>query len=310
MGDFMRWGDKRYHSLNYELRSVFDEKVAKLSLSGGFTCPNRDGTIGTKGCIFCSEEGSGEFAAPKHLKLEEQIIQQKDFLSPKWKTGKYIAYFQNYTNTYSDIDDLKNKYYEAIKSEDIVGLAIATRPDCLSEEILDLLEEISKKKYLWIELGLQTTNENTSKLIRRGYNLSVFDDVMKRLNRRKIKTLVHLIIGLPDENKEDILNSAKYISKYNPYGVKLHLLHILKDTDLYEYYISNPFKILTIDEYVSLVCDIIEILPPETVIHRLTGDGAKEKLIEPRWSLNKLLVLSKIDKELKVRDSYQGILYK
>lgn len=306
----MKWGDKRYHSLNYELRSVFDEKVIKLSLSGGFTCPNRDGTIGTKGCIFCSEEGSGEFAAPKDLKIQEQIIQQKEFLSPKWKTGKYIAYFQNYTNTYSDIDNLKNKYYEAIKSEDIVGLAIATRPDCLSEEILDLLEEISKKKYLWVELGLQTTNENTSKLIRRGYNLSVFDDVMKRLNRRKIKTLVHLIIGLPGENKEDILNSAKYISKYKPFGVKLHLLHILKDTDLYDYYIDNPFKLLTIDEYVSLVCDIIEILPPETVIHRLTGDGAKEKLIEPRWSLNKLLVLSKIDKELKVRDSYQGILYK
>jgi len=304
------WDDKRYHSLNYELKKVFGGKVAKLSLSGGFTCPNRDGKIGKRGCLFCSEEGSGEFAAPKYLSINEQMNQQMKLLSSKWKTDKYIAYFQNYTNTYSELEDLKAKYEEAYRSDGVVGLAIATRPDCLPDETIKLLDDINKKTYLWVELGLQTIHERTSKLIRRGYTLDVFERAVNNLREKNIPYVVHLIIGLPNETKEDILETVKYVSKLNPYGVKLHLMHILKDTDLYNYYIENPFKILTEEEYITILCDILEILPPETIIHRLTGDGSKEKLIEPKWSLHKLKVLSGVDKELKVRNTYQGINYK
>lgn len=306
----MRWGDKRYHSLNFELRKVFNQKISKLSLSGGFTCPNRDGTIGTKGCLFCSEEGSGEFAAPKELSIKNQIKQQKELLSPKWKNGKYIAYFQNYTNTYSTLDDLSSKYREAINGDDIVGLAIATRPDCLTEDVLDLLGDINNETYLWVELGLQTIHESTEKLIRRGYDLKCFDNAVKQLKKRNIKIVVHLIIGLPGESVEDILQSVKYISSLGIYGVKLHLLHVLIDTDLYNYYIKENFNILSQDEYVSIICDAIELLPSEVVIHRLTGDGAKDKLVTPRWTLNKLKVLTDIDKELKIRNTYQGYKYK
>ncbi len=302
----MRWNDKRYHSLNYELRKEFNQKVAKLSLDGGFTCPNRDGTIGNKGCLFCSEEGSGEFAAPRHLSIKRQIEQQKSFLSPKWNTGKYIAYFQNFTNTYSDIDDLRRKYTEALDCEGVVGLAIATRPDCLPTEVLDLLEELNEKTYLWIELGLQTINSETSRLIRRGYNLECFESAINELKKRNIRVVVHLIFGLPGETKEDMLKSTYYVSQKKLYGIKLHLMHILKDTDLYDYYLKAPFSLFKKEEYISTICDAIEILHPDTVIHRLTGDGAKDKLVAPRWSLNKLSVLTGIDKELKYRNTYQG----
>ncbi|MTI69386.1 MAG: TIGR01212 family radical SAM protein [Firmicutes bacterium] len=305
----MRWLDKRYHSLNYELRKEFNQKVIKLSLSGGFTCPNRDGTIGSKGCLFCSEKGSGEFAASKELNIKEQINEQKNFLSKKWQTGKYIAYFQSYSNTYSTVKDLKYKFNEAIDSKGVVGLAIATRPDCLNEDILDLLSDLNKRTYLWIELGLQTIHEKTAKLIRRGYDLNYFSDAIKKLNDRNIKVVTHLIMGLPSETKNDMLESVKYISNLNLFGVKFHLMHILKDTDLYKYYNDNPFKLFKKEEYISLIADTIELLPPKIVIHRLTGDGAKEKLIAPRWSLNKLSVLTGIDKELKIRDTYQGFRY-
>lgn len=306
---YIRWLDKRYHSLNYELRKEFNQKVIKLSLSGGFTCPNRDGTIGSKGCLFCSEKGSGEFAASKELNIKEQINEQKNFLSKKWQTGKYIAYFQSYSNTYSTVKDLKYKFNEAIDSKGVVGLAIATRPDCLNEDILDLLSDLNKRTYLWIELGLQTIHEKTAKLIRRGYDLNYFSDAIKKLNDRNIKVVTHLIMGLPSETKNDMLESVKYISNLNLFGVKFHLMHILKDTDLYKYYNDNPFKLFKKEEYISLIADTIELLPPKIVIHRLTGDGAKEKLIAPRWSLNKLSVLTGIDKELKIRDTYQGFRY-
>lgn len=309
-GDNMKWNDKRYNSLNFELKKVFGEKVAKLSLNGGFTCPNRDGTIGSRGCLFCSDEGSGEFAGPKELSITEQIDQQKEMLSRKWKTKKFIAYFQNYTNTYSDIDDLRNKYEEAYKSEGVVGLAIATRPDCLSDDVIDLLDKINKETFLWVELGLQTIHEKTAKLIRRGYNLDTFNNAVEKLRSKNIRIVVHLIIGLPNETKEEIIETAKYISKLKPYGAKLHLLHILSDSDLYSYYKRNPFKILTEEEYTEIICDILEVLDSSIVIHRLTGDGHKDKLITPKWSLNKLKVLSGIDKELKRRDSYQGKKYK
>lgn len=302
----MRWGDKRYHSLNYELRRLFGQKVIKLSLDGGFTCPNRDGTIGRRGCLFCSEEGSGEFTAPRKLSITKQIEQQIEFLSPKWKTGKYIAYFQNFTNTYSTVEDLRKKYTEAISYEGVVGLAIATRPDCLPDDVLNLLEEINKKTFLWIELGLQTIHEDTAKLIRRGYELECFEKAVNKLKERNIRIVTHVIMGLPGENRLDMMETVKYLANLKIWGVKFHLLHILDNTDLYEFYKKRPFPLLSKEEYVSLIVDALELLPPNMVIHRLTGDGAKDLLVGPRWSLHKLGVLSAIDRELKVRDSYQG----
>lgn len=300
------WGDKRYHSLDYEFKKLFGTKTIKLSLDGGFTCPNRDGTVGNRGCIFCGEEGSGEFAAQRCLNIGQQIESQKQFLSKKWPRGKYIAYFQNFTNTYSTCEDLRIKYEEAISKDDMVGLAIATRPDCLPLEVLNLLEELNKKTFLWVELGLQTIHEDTAKFIRRGYDLSVYENAINELKKRGIRVVTHLIFGLPGENKEDILNSVKYVAETNTWGVKFHLLYIQRGTDLYEYYKKHPFHVLEQDEYIDLVCDAICLLPEDMVIHRLTGDGKKELLVEPRWSLDKLRVLSGIDMELKSRNSFQG----
>lgn len=303
----MRWGDKRYRSFSYEMKRIFGSKIIKLSLDGGFTCPNRDGTLGSKGCIFCGEEGAGEFAAPRALDIKNQIESQKDILSKKWSSGKYIAYFQNFTNTYSTYEDLKQKYNLAISGEDVVGLAIATRPDCLSEEVLDLLEEMNEKTFLWIELGLQTIHSTTAKFIRRGYSLECYDEAIKQLNKRNIKVVTHLIFGFPGESREDHLASVKYVANTNTWGVKLHSLYIQKGTDIYEYYKSKPFEILSRDEYVSLIVDAIEYLPPNMAIHRLTGDGKRSLTVEPLWSLDKLRVLSGIDQELKKRNSYQSI---
>lgn len=302
------WGDKRYHTLNYELRKEFGQKVMKLSLDGGFTCPNRDGTIGNRGCIFCGEEGSGEFAGSRTLSIEEQIWQQKKFLSNKWNTDKYIAYFQNFTNTYSSYEDLRDKYYEAISQQGVVGLAIATRPDCLSKQVLELLTELNQKTYLWIELGLQTIHESTVKFIRRGYTLEIYERAIQELKDRNIKVVTHLIFGLPGESKKDILDSVKYLANTDTWGVKFHLLYIQKGTDLYQYYFKYPFPILNREEYISLVVDGLELLPKEMVVHRLTGDGKRDLLFEPRWSLDKLKVLSGIDKEFKSRNSYQGLI--
>lgn len=306
----MIWGDKRYRSLNYELRNIFGAKTIKLSLDGGFTCPNRDGTVGNRGCIFCGEEGSGEFTSSKKLSIKEQIESQRKFLSKKWSKGKYIAYFQNFTNTYSTYEDLNRKYMDAISQDGVVGLAIATRADCLSEEVLNLLEKFNEKVFLWIELGLQTIHSKTTKFIRRGYELDCYERAITELNKRNIKVVTHLIFGLPDETREDMLESVKYIANANTWGVKFHTLYIQKGTDLCDYYIKNPFRILSQDEYISLVVDSIELLPQNMVIHRLTGDGKKELLIEPRWTLNKLKVLSSIDKELKERNTYQGKRFK
>jgi len=300
------WDGKKYHTLNYELKKTFGQKVAKLSLDGGFTCPNRDGTLGSRGCIFCGEEGSGEFAGSRCLSIKDQIDQQKKLLSQKWDTDKYIAYFQNFTNTYSTYEDLKSKYYEALSQEGIVGLAIATRPDCLPDDVLSLLEELNHKTYLWVELGLQTIHEKTAKFIRRGYPLEIYDKAVEELRKRNIRVVTHLIFGLPNETKEDIIESVKYVANKETWGVKFHLLYIQKDTDLYYYYLKNPFPLLSRDEYISLVVDALEHIPPNMVVHRLTGDGKKELLYEPRWSLDKLRVLSGIDKELKMRNSYQG----
>lgn len=297
---------KRYNTLNNELNTIFGGKVIKLSIDGGFSCPNRDGTKGKQGCIFCSEEGSGEFAGSRNMSLREQVESQKKLLSKKWDSDKYIIYFQNFTNTYAPVDYLRKLYYEALALEGVIGIAIATRPDCLDDNVIELLSEINKKTFLWIELGLQTTHEKTTKFIRRGYKLDTYEKAVEKLKGNNIKVVTHLIIGLPYETKEEILQSVKYVGSTNTWGIKLHSLYIQRDTDLYDYYKKNPFPIMTMDEYVSVVVDALELLPKHMIIHRITGDGKKDLLVEPKWSLNKLKVLTSIDKELKIRNTFQG----
>lgn len=300
---------KRYNTLNSELKRIFGEKVMKLSLDGGFTCPNRDGTLGTRGCIFCSEEGSGEFAGSRFVSIKEQVEQQKKLLSTKWKANKYIAYFQNFTNTYGPIEQLKRVYNEALKIDNIVGLAIATRPDCINDEILELLDDLNKRTFLWLELGLQSIHERSEKFIRRGYPLSTYEKAIEELKKRNIKVVTHLIVGLPNEDKDDILSSVTYVAQTNTWGIKLHSLYIQEGTDIYNHYINNPHKMLTKEEYVDIIVDAIEILPGNMIIHRVTGDARKEILYEPKWSADKLGVISSIDKELKIRKGFQGQKY-
>jgi len=302
----MEWYDKRYHTLDYELKHIFGQKVVKLSLDGGFTCPNRDGTIGTRGCIFCGEKGSGDFAGTRSVSILEQIEQQKKLLSSKWPNSKYIAYFQSYTNTYAPVDRLRDLYETALSGKDVVGLAIATRPDCLPSDVIALLEELGRKTFLWIELGLQTIHLKSAAFIRRGYDLSCFVESVERLKKRNIRIVVHLIMGLPGESTADMLDTVRFVAKLGVWGVKFHMLYIQKDTDLYDYYCSHPFNLLACDEYINIIADALELLPPEVVVHRVTGDGVKRLLAAPLWSLDKLRVLSGIDKELRERNSYQG----
>ncbi len=301
--------NKRYRTLNFELRKIFGKKVMKLSLDGGFTCPNRDGSIGTEGCIFCSEKGSGEFTEDCNLSIIEQMKRQKEILNKKWDTNLVIPYFQSFTSTYDSVNNLKGKYEEALSFEGAVGLAVATRPDCLEDEKIELFSQINQEKYVWIELGLQTIHKKSSQFIRRGYPLETFEETLEKLNRKNIKTVVHLIVGLPGESKADFLNTVKYISRKNIWGVKFHLLHVLKNTDLENYYNKTKFPLLEKNEYINIICDAVELLPEKMVVHRVTGDGKKSDLIGPKWSLDKLRVLSGIDMELKKRDSYQGKYY-
>jgi radical SAM protein (TIGR01212 family) len=305
----MRWGEKRYNSLNYFLKEKFGEKVYKVSLDGGFTCPNRDGTLSDKGCIFCSEMGSGEFAGSRKKSITDQIEEQLILISKKFPTGKVIAYFQNFTNTYGNIEYLKKIYEEALSHPRVIGIAIATRPDCINNEVLELLDELNKKTFLWIELGLQTSNEKTAILINRGWKLEVFDNVVEKLNNLNIKIVSHVIFGLPYEEKKDMIDTVKYIVDKNIWGVKFHLLHIIKNTNLQTLYKKDKFHILEKDEYIDIIGDSISILDKKIVIHRLTGDGSKETLIAPTWSLNKRDVLNSIEKYLKEKNIYQGVNY-
>ena len=305
----MRWGEKRYNSLNYFLREKFGEKVYKVSLDGGFTCPNRDGTLSTKGCIFCSDSGSGEFAGSRNKNITDQIEEQLELISKKFPHGNVIAYFQNFTNTYGDIEYLRKIYEEALSHPRVIGLAIATRPDCIDDSILNLLNELNNKTFLWIELGLQTTNEKTSIDINRGWKLAIFDNIMKKLSDRNIKVVSHIILGLPNESHEMMLNSIKYIVQKKVWGVKFHLLHIIKNTNLEKLYIEKKFHILNKEEYIDLIGKGIELLNENMVIHRLTGDGSQDTLIEPRWSLDKRNVLNSIEKHLKNNNISQGDKY-
>lgn len=303
----MLWGDKRYYSLNNFLRDKFGEKVFKISLDAGFSCPNRDGTIGKGGCIYCSERGSGDFAGNRKYSIESQFKDIKVMMNKKWKSGKYIAYFQAYTNTYAPIEKLREKYEEAVSQDGVVALAIATRPDCLGEEVLDLIEEYSKRIYTWVELGLQTSNENTAKIINRGYKLETFEKAVKQLKDRNIDVVVHTIFGLPGESRDDMINTIKYVSKCEVKGIKIHLLHLMENTPLVKFYNEGKLKFLEQDEYVDLICESISILPKDVVIHRLTGDAPRNLLIGPMWSLKKWEILNQIDRTLEERGIYQGM---
>ncbi len=285
-----------YYSLNQYLKDTFGEKVYKIALDGGFTCPNRDGTLGTKGCIFCSGMGSGDFSESRELSITEQIEKGKERLRKKIQNGKYIAYFQAFTNTYAPVGELRKKYEEAIVHPDIVALSIATRPDCLPEEVLDLLMELNKIKPVWIELGLQTVHEKTAEYIRRDYPLEVFDTAVMRLCKAKITTIVHVILGLPGETKQDMLDTVSYVGKSGVSGIKLQLLHVIQGTDLATDYLNGKFETLSMEEYVELVADCISILPKDMVIHRMTGDGDKKTLIAPLWSGDKKRVLNALRK--------------
>jgi len=289
-----------YYTINDYLRSKFGCKVIKLSLDAGFTCPNRDGNKGIGGCIFCSASGSGDTASdiPGQIKL----------LSKKWTTQKYIAYFQSHTNTYAPVRELERKFHAALQHPGVVGLAVATRPDCLGEDVLDLLDELNQKTFLWVELGLQTVHDETADRLNRCYPFADFDSAMKNVSRRNIRTVVHLIFGLPGETKEQMLDSVKRVCNYNPFGIKIHLLNVIAGSAMETLYPGyTPFA--DIDEYVNLVSDALEIIPPEITIHRLTADAPRELLIAPEWSYQKRTILNNIYKEMKRRKSVQGCYF-
>lgn len=287
----------KYTTLNSYLKNKFGCKVYKLAINGGFTCPNRDGTLGTRGCIFCSRGGSGEFAESKEKSVTQQIDDGKKRVEKKIKDGKYIAYFQAFTNTYAPVCKLRTLYTEAINHPDIVALSIGTRPDCLGNDVLELLDEMNKIKPVFIELGLQTIHENTAQYIRRGYPLEVYDKAVDDLHKIGINVVTHLIIGLPGENEQDILQSVEYVCKKTD-GIKLQLLHILEGTDLADEYRECKVDVLSLEEYTSIIKHCVEIIPDNVVIHRLTGDGAKKDLIAPLWSSDKKNVLNTINKAI------------
>ncbi len=288
----------KYTTLNNYLKERFGEKVYKIALNGGFTCPNRDGRIGTRGCIFCSKGGSGDFAESPDLTITEQIENGKKRLEKKIKNGKYIAYFQAFTNTYAPVEKLRAIYTEAIIHPDIVALSIGTRPDCLGDDVLALLDELNKIKPIFVELGLQTINEDTARYIRRGYMLEVYDKAVTDLHKISINVVTHIILGLPGESKNDMLKSVEYACKVTD-GIKLQLLHILKGTDLAKDYEQGKFEVLTLEQYTEIIKECVQIIPENVVIHRLTGDGAKKDLIAPLWSADKKTVLNTINRALK-----------
>lgn len=283
------------NSFNTAMKKRFGCKIYKLSLSGGMTCPTRDGTLGTRGCIFCSAKGSGDFAAEPCEDIAEQIKNAKALVAAKAKDAKYIAYFQDYTNTYAPVNRLRQLFTQAIKPDDIVALSIGTRPDCLPDDVIQLLSELNKQKPVFVELGLQTIHESTAEYIRRGYSLDVFDDAVRRLRAAGIEVVVHIIIGLPGETEEMIYDTVRYLADMRIDGIKLQLLHVLEGTDLANEYRQGKFNVLDMDKYIDILENCVKLLPPETVIHRLTGDGAKKDLIAPLWSADKKRVLNTVN---------------
>lgn len=305
-----KWLDKPYHSLDYDFKTVYGEKVYKIALEAGMTCPNRDGKIDTRGCIFCSDGGSGEFASKVSSSISCQLNEGKKLFTSGKKTGsKYVAYFQSYTNTYAPVEYLEKIYAEALSEEEVVGISIATRADCIPNAVIDLLSKLKSTfpdKFIWVELGLQTIHASTIQYIRRGYDQSVFENAVKNLNSINIPVIVHVILGLPGETKDMMLDSCKYLNSIPVSGVKLQLLHVLKGTDLETEYKNGKFDVLSLEDYVNIVILCIENLSPDITIHRLTGDGAKDLLIAPIWSLNKRNVLNTLLKEMRNRNTWQG----
>ena len=302
----MKWGEKPYHSLDYMLRERFGEKVYKVTLNGGMSCPNRDGKLGTRGCIFCSAGGSGDFAADSSLSITEQIDSQISILSAKRPIHKYIAYFQAFTNTYAPVEYLEKIFTEALAHPSIAALSIGTRPDCLGEDVTALLSRLNRQKPVWVELGLQTIHEKTAAYIRRGYPLSCFKDAVRRLRKEDLEVIVHTILGLPGESTQDILNTMEYLNHQDIQGIKLQLLHVLRGTDLASDYEKGLFCTYERDEYISLVISCLEHLRPDIVIHRITGDGPKDLLIAPLWASRKREVLNLLHHQMKENHNYQG----
>jgi radical SAM protein (TIGR01212 family) len=299
--------NKRYHTLNYHVKNKYKTKVVKVSLNAGFSCPNIDGTVGYGGCIYCSKSGSGEFGGDINKSLPEQFYEIKEKIAKKWPNSKYIAYFQARTNTYAPLEILKQKYESVLNLEDVIGIAIATRCDAITDEVLDYLTELNKQTNLTIELGLQTIHEETSKLINRCHTLNQFEKMVKKLQERNIEVVAHIINGLPYETKEMMIETAKYLNRLNINGIKIHMLNITKNTPLALLYKEKPFKVLTKEEYIDIVIKQLEYLNPNIVIHRITSDPDPKELIEPSWLLKKFCVLNDIDKEMKKRNTYQGI---
>ena len=299
--------NKRYHTLNYYYKKKFGMKVVKISLNGGFTCPNIDGTKGFGGCIYCSKTGSGEFGGDIHDDLVTQFNKIKKVMDHKWPNSKYIAYFQARTNTYAPIEVLREKYEKVLKLPNVIGLTIATRCDAISEEVLDYLDELNKRTNLIIELGLQTIHEKTAKIINRCHTLEEFDEMVNKLRERKIEVVVHIINGLPYETEEMMLETVRHVNKLDIQGIKIHMLNIVKDTKLHELYMNKPFDMLKRDEYIDIVIKQLELLRKEIVIHRITADPDPDNLVEPKWLLAKRTLINDIDKEIVKRNTYQGI---
>lgn len=301
--------NKRYYTLDYYYKQKYGKKVSKISLNANFTCPNIDGTKGVGGCIYCSSKGSGDFAGNPNECVVDQFNTIKKMMDNKWPDALYIGYFQANTNTYAPVEVLKEKFEPILKLDNVVGLSIATRCDAITDECLEYLDNLNKRTNLTIELGLQTIHEKTSKLIRRGHTLEEFENAVKRLREKNIEVVVHIINSLPYETKEMMMDTIKYINKLDIQGIKIHMLHVIKNTDLEKMYNEEKFSLLTRDEYINLVCDQLEILKNNIVVHRLTGDPMKEELVAPTWTIKKIDVLNGIDKELAKRDTYQGKYY-
>ena len=298
--------EKRYHTWNYHLRNKFGKKIFKVALEGGFDCPNRDGTVAFGGCTFCSAAGSGDFAGDRVDPIPVQFEKIKNKMHEKWQDGEYIAYFQAFTNTHAPLEVLKEKYEAALAIPGVVGLSIATRPDCLPDDVVEYLAELNERTYLWIELGLQTVHEKTSNIINRAHDMQCYYDGVAKLRKHNINICTHIINGLPLEDYDMMMETARVVSQMDVQGIKIHLLHLLKGTPMVKQYEKGMLEFMDQETYVKLVADQLEILPEEMIIHRITGDGPIDLMIGPMWSVNKWEVLNGIDDELKKRDSYQG----
>jgi radical SAM protein (TIGR01212 family) len=304
-----RWSDKRFHTWNHEMKEQFHSKVFKVMLDAGFTCPNRDGTIATGGCTFCSARGSGDFAGRRRDDLVTQFNKIRDLQHVKWPQAQYIGYFQAYTNTYAPVAELRDYFETILQQPGVVGLSIATRADCLPDDVVDYLADLNKRTYLWVEMGLQTIHDSTSQLINRAHDTAAYLEGVAKLRKHGIRTCTHIIHGLPGETREMMLDTVRAVADMDVQGIKIHLLHLMRKTPMVKQYEAGLLRFLEKDEYVQLIADSLELLPPEMIVHRLTGDAPRDLLIGPMWSLKKWEVLNAIDDELKRRDTWQGKCY-